>query len=518
MPPQVLRDYQREGIAKIFAAWKQGARSVLCVSPTGSGKTSLFSWITSQIPVPVLINVHRRELATQACNRLREFGVDFGLIMSGEPVRSGARVQVASVQTLVRRKVPPAKLVINDEAHLSTAKTWNTILDEYPDARILGVTATPWRMSGKPLVGAYDAVVVVASPRELREQGHLCDYVGFSYRTPDLSDVKTKGDDYDAQQTAALMSGSVIVDSVVEEWLKHASDMSTVVFAVTVEHSQILTKRFRDAGVAAEHLDGSTPLRQREAILRRVANGETRVLCNVGVAIEGLDIPRLKCCVLARPTKSLARAIQMMGRVRRPWQGVTARIHDHAFVIRKHGLPDQDRDYTLTSKAEKPPSLTTCAECLALYSGPSCPSCSHVNAAEPTERVIQTVKDAEQYEFDSGSVVPEQPKPPVEVTWNTPGRQVEGRFRKSWVKEEPWGKRRCYLVTGAKRDYVLPGTAMLDTLMPRAKPGDLIRVTYIEERILSGGKTRKIFQLEIDDGKPDEPEPRRSLQEASGVP
>jgi hypothetical protein len=103
---------------------------------------------------------------------------------------------------------------------------------------------------------------------------------------------------------------------------------------VTVEHSKALSAEFRAAGVMAEHLDGSTPLHVRAAILRRVDQGHTRVLCNVGVAIEGLDIPRLKCCVLARPTKSLARYLQMTGRVRRPWQGVKARIHDHAFVIK----------------------------------------------------------------------------------------------------------------------------------------------------------------------------------------
>jgi hypothetical protein len=238
------------------------------------------------------------------------------------------------------------------------------------------------------------------------------------------------------------------------------------------------------------------------AILKRVEAGTTRVLCNVGVAIEGLDIPRLKCCVLARPTKSLARAIQMMGRVRRPWQGVTARIHDHAFVIKQHGLPDQDRDYTLNAKPENPPSLTRCEECFAYYSGTHCPACAHENAPVPAgERVIATVSEAEQYEFDSATEATVERKP-VEVRWNTPGRAVEGRFRKAWEEREQWGVQRRYLISGAKKDYVLPGTAHLNALMARVQiPDSLVRVTYLGNQDLPGGKHRKLFKLEIDDGR-----------------
>jgi DNA repair protein RadD len=499
---QTLRDYQERGLAQIMDAYRDGARSVLAVSPTGSGKTTLFGHLAAELKAPVLINVHRRELAAQACNRLREFGVEFGVIMAGGMSRPSARVQVASVQTLVRRgRYPPAALVINDEAHLSTAKTWQTILDRYPKARVLGVTATPWRLSGKPLAAAYDACVVVATPRELREKGHLCDYVGFSYKTPDLSNVKTTGGDYNEQQAAQAMSAGVIVDSVVEEWLKHARELSTVVFAVTVEHSRTLTERFRSAGVAAEHLDGSTPLEQRKAILRRVERGETRVLCNVGVAVEGLDIPRLKCCVLARPTKSLARAIQMPGRVRRPWEGVTARIHDHAFVIQQHGLPDADRDYALSARPEKPPSLTQCAECFALYSGASCPACGKEPEPKPQgERVIQTVTDAEQYEFRSGEEPAPAPRPekPTEVRWTTPGRVVEGRLRRTWEESASYGTIRRYLIAGEKKDYVLTGTTHLNALMSRVQiPDSKLRVTYVGEQALSGGRARKLFKVEV---------------------
>ncbi len=402
MAPQTLRPFQSAGVKRIMAAYAAGARVQLGVSPTGSGKTSLFTWLIAQMKTPCLILVHRRELATQASNRLREFGVPFGLIMAGERPNPTARVQIASVQTLVRREVPPARFVVCDEAHLSTAKTWTSILEQYPNSLILGMTATPWRLSGKPLVGAYDACTVIATPRELREQGFLSPYVGFSYLTPDLNDVATIGGEYNEQQSAKAMVAPAIVANIVEQWLAHARELSTVVFAVTVEHSQTLCAEFKAAGVSAEHIDGGTPKLQRDAILARVASGATQVLCNVGIAVEGLDIPRLKCCVLARPTKSLARAIQMMGRVRRPWNGVTARIHDHAFTIKLHGLPDADRDYTLSSKPVDPPSLTQCEKCFATYEGSKCPSCGVENEPAPKkERILATVDDAEQFTFSS---------------------------------------------------------------------------------------------------------------------
>jgi DNA repair protein RadD len=513
MPPQQLRDYQQRGVTRIFEAIRRGAKRILIVSPTGSGKTTVFCHLCSQLAArgkPSLINVHRRELASQACNRLREFGTDFGLIMGTEQTRPWARVQVASVQTLVNRRPPPAVLVVNDEAHLSTANTWTKILEQYPNAIILGFTATPFRLGGEPLKEIYDEIVIIATPAELREHGHLCDYVGFSYHAPDLSKVKSTGGDYNERQSAAAMCQSLIVDNIVDEWLAHASHLSTVVFAVTVEHSLTLTERFKKAGVVAEHLDGKTPKHERDAILKRVEAGTTRVLCNVGVAVEGLDIPRLKCCVLARPTKSLARAIQMAGRVRRPWQGVTARIHDHAFVFgpRGFGLPDDDRDYSLRSKDAPPDPVTVCDRCLAQYRGDKCPACSHANKKRiQGERVMNTIDEqhTERFEFgsdDAGAVQAEQPpKPPVDVTWNDPGRRIEGVFQRKWQEETTYGKPRArYLVKGKRREYSFPGTMDLDARMARVNPGDLIRVTYLKEQPLPQGRIKKLFKVEIDDG------------------
>jgi len=519
MAKQELRPYQKRAFAEVLDAYKNGARRVLLTLPTGGGKTTVFTELAASIKGRVVVLVHRRELATQAANRMREFGVRFGYVMAGEQPDPGARVQIASVQTLVRRKCPPAQLVICDEAHLSTAATWQAILDQYPHAKILGCTATPWRLGGKPLVGTYDASVIGATPAELRENGSLCGYNGFSYKAPDLSGVAKVGDDYNQQQSGEAMRAPGIVADIVEKWQKYASTLSTVVFAVTVEHSKQLTDEFKAAGVRAEHLDGSMGIEQRKAILARVAAGKTQVLCNVGVAVEGLDIPRLKCCILARPTMSLARAIQMMGRVRRPWQGQAARIHDHAFVIRgadgntNHGLPDAERDYTLHARDESAPAplpLSHCEQCFASFTGTTCPSCGVVDAAAVERAELATIDSAEQVDFSSDDEAPAVERPPVQVEWNQVGRLVEGVFEGAVETAGPFGPQVRFQVRGEKRRYSMPGTRHLKALMRPVRIGDGVRVRYTGNAALPGGKTQKIFEVERDAAEDKEGERLRS--------
>lgn len=508
MPAQILRPYQKAGIASVMDAFRRGAKSVLFVLPTGGGKTSCFAHMASEVVAGgkrALLVVHRRELAQQAARRFLEFGTQFGYLMAGTPSNPCARMQIASVQTLVRRTAPRADLVIFDEAHLSTAKTWQAVRDAYPAARLLGVTATPWRLSGKPLVGAYDDCVIAATPSELREQGFLCPYVGFSYLTPDLTGVKTVGGDYNEKQSGEAMKAPQIVDNVVEMWLKHASTLSTVVFNVTVEHSLTVTARFKAAGVRAEHLDGKTSRDQRAAILKRVESGATQVLCNVGIAVEGIDIPRLKCVVLNRPTKSLALMMQQIGRGRRPYEGQTLRIHDHAFNIKLHGLPDDERDYTLNARPELPPSLSECPTCACTYSGTSCPNCGSSEGTVPTERELVTVADAEQFEFASGGEAVSAPRneKPIDVRWDNVGKVIRGVFEKQWTENTVYGPQKRYLLRGEKRNYNVPGTTRLNALMTRVKVGDSLIVTQLNSTPLSEGRERKEFKLEVDEPDPE---------------
>ena len=259
----------------------------------------------------------------------------------------------------------------------------------------------------------------------------------------------------------------------------------------------------------ASNLHGSTPLEQRNAIMKRVADGSTQVLCNVGVAVEGIDIPRLKCCVLARPTKSLARAIQMMGRVRRPWNGQTARIHDHAFVIAQHGLPDTDRDYSIHAtesrggEGEDIASISACPQCFALFEGRVCPACATPRVV--VEREIHTVEGAEEFGFDSASSAPaEIPAKPTRIRWETVGRIIEGVFERSYTEPTSWGQQTRYVVRGKERRHDFPGTTRLDAAMKSIKANDQIRVTFTGETQIGDGRRRKEFRVEKEE--PEDPE------------
>jgi DNA repair protein RadD len=423
----ILRGYQAgavEALRASFRAWPlpsivlsaPRAKRVLLVSPTGSGKTVIMAEIihsAERIRKRILFLAHRKELIEQTSKKLDVVGVDHGVIMAGHQRSFPAMaVQVASVQTLARRQPPPTDFVIIDEAHHARAATYGKILVAYPTAAVLGATATPWRTDGKGLGELFDDLVVAAKPRELIDAGHLVGYTGFAYDTPELSGVKRTAGDYNEHGLELVMGSRPIVGNVVEQYCLHAAGGRAVVFAVSIAHSMAMKDRFAAAGISAEHLDGTTPDRQREAILERVSSGATRVLCNVNVVTEGWDVPQLEVCILARPTLSEGLYLQMVGRVLRPaCLGCgeyahpeatncdrcgsveikrVARIHDHAGCILEHGAPDLDRDYSLTSDIRKQkakdklPPLRTCEKCLRIYesASASCPSCSHVNAAQ----------------------------------------------------------------------------------------------------------------------------------------
>lgn len=439
-----LREYQLQAVENLRAAIAAGRRRVLLVLPTGGGKTIIAAEImrgAAEKGSRVLFIAHRRELINQTIDKLDQIDVRAGVIMRGDPRRAPwERVQVASIQTLVRRELPPADLIFIDEAHRARADSYNKILDQYPNAAVLGLTATPWRTDNRGLGELFNELVVASTPQQLLDLGFLVPLTGYVYDSPDLSGVKTTGGDYNEHGLELVMGEPKICGNIVEQWKLHAGGERTVVFAVTVSHSRDLVDRFRAEGVAAEHVDGSTPGAERAAILGRLRSGETRVLSNCGIVTEGYDLPSLGCCILARPTKSLALVLQMIGRVARPVclacsapadpRAATcskcgsdrikrsARIHDHAKNIIAHGLPYATRDYTLAFDRKKrdAPSVKTCPKCFAVYD-PSvsefCPECGPDESERPkeTSRVQESpgvamrledvgqLQEGEQFEF-----------------------------------------------------------------------------------------------------------------------
>lgn len=371
-----LRPYQDRAITGCREAFVGGARRIVVVAPTGSGKTVIASTFVKNailsyaalssgpsgeaglarrgIPrdARVVFLCHRDELIRQSVDKLYRCGLgkdDVGIISAKQvnPAPAAA-VQVASVQTLVARcmgrlqiPLPQARLLILDEAHHYRADQWGAIVQAYADAVILGLTATPARSDGKPLGhrhgGIFDAMVVVAQPRELIADGYLvpCEVVA--------APSKQK-------------SGQIMQDPVAAQRLL-AAGRSTVLFAATIAAATRYRDAFRDIGVTSEIIHQKTNHILRRQIFERFEAGEVEVLTNVNVASEGWDSPRAEVCQIARGCGSQGLYIQMVGRALRPREGKgSALLIDHNGVSNDFGYPDEDRKYTLDKGIERMPN------------------------------------------------------------------------------------------------------------------------------------------------------------------
>lgn len=402
-PKHALRDYQRRAVNGVIAALE---RRPILVAPTGSGKTVMATALVEELAVPTLWLAHRKELIDQAAHRLEAHNLPVGIIMAGYAPLPLAQVQVASVQTLVRREKPHAQLIVIDEAHHATAKTYGDILDCYPNAARVGLTATPFRLDGRGLGDLFGELVVAATTKELCELGVLHAPKVWCSKSPDLRGVKVIAGDYQLGALSKRTNTDELNADIVRTWLKHAKDRRTVAFAVDVEHSQAITQAFQAHGVAAEHLDGSTPRDVRDAILSRLRQGETRIVCNCMVLTEGWDLPALECAVIARPTASLNLHLQMIGRVMRACDGKDgAIVLDHAGNHHVHGLVTRRLDYSLDGEARvghsEPLGLRRCPICGLMFDaeGNQCPDCGWM--PESSDRQRPPIHgDGQLHEFD----------------------------------------------------------------------------------------------------------------------
>jgi len=407
-PRLQLRDYQQRAVDNVIAALD---RRPLLVSPTGSGKTTMATEIVERLGVPTLWMAHRKELIDQAAERLEAHGLKTGIVMSGYEPDPGAQVQVASIQTLVRRDKPPAGLIVVDEAHHCAADSYQNVLAEYPDARLLGLTATPFRLDGRGLGDLFGELVIAAWPDELCDSGVLHKPRVWASKAPDLRGVRVVAGDYSLGALAERSNTAELNADIVETWKKRSAGMRTVAFAVDIAHSLAITKAFLDAGVPAEHLDGSTARSERDAVLGRLRRGETRVVCNCMVLTEGWDLPALECAVIARPTASLNLHLQMIGRVMRACEGKDgAIVLDHAGNHHVHGLVTRRLNYTLSDEKvgfSEPLGLRRCGNCGLLFgiAEPRCPECGWApTPAEGAERHRPPIHGAgELAEFDDTS-------------------------------------------------------------------------------------------------------------------
>lgn len=421
-----LRDYQHEARASLVSAWKRGLRRLLAVAPTGAGKTTIAADIVEGAAskgTPVLALAHRTELIDQLSERLALFGIPHGIIKSGRKPTPGALVQVASVASMGRRAIDPPGVIIVDEAHRTLSPSYLAILDRWPKAIVIGLTATPVRLDGRGLGDVYEALIEATTIGELIARGLLHRPRVFAPSEPDLAGVRTEGGDYNRLQLAEASNKPKLIGDIVSNWVRLAEGRRTVVFAASVEHSRAIRDSFMAAGYAAEHVGGDTPEDERAAILRRIASGETRIVCNYGVLTEGWDCPAVEVCILARPTKSLGLYLQMIGRVLRTLEGkLGALVLDHAGATFTHGFATQPRIWTLdaTPRRDDLPSIRRCPACFAVAElGPAeCPECgAPYPAAKPKPASKVRTKEGDLVEPTEEQVAARQGKAKTARAW-----------------------------------------------------------------------------------------------------
>jgi len=387
-----LRPYQTAIIESVRSRMARGVKSILITAPTASGKTCLTASMLKAAAEKgnrSWFIVHRRELLKQAIKAFDEVGVPTGVIASGFKPDPEPRVQIASIQSLVRRfgGLEAPKLIIFDEAHHIAAKSWDKIYQAFPKIVKIGLTATPQRLDGKGLAKYFSEMILGPSVRTLIDQGYLADYKIFAPAQINHERFKkVRMGDYVMKDAAELVNKPSITGNVIDEYKKYASGKRAVVFCCLVSHSKEVATAFNTAGIRAEHVDGDTPTAQRDAAIDRFSRGVTLVLDNVDLFGEGFDLPALECAILLRPTKSLGLYLQQIGRALRPSPGKShAIILDHVGNCEQHGFPDDERKWTLQGKIKRSaiagprvcrkcyfankPRATKCAECGVLLAG-----------------------------------------------------------------------------------------------------------------------------------------------------
>lgn len=388
-----LRDYQNDSLSDTRKAFKKGFKRPLVVLPCGAGKTVLFAYMAAQSQVKgktVWFLVHRQELLNQTLKTFENFNIPLETIHIG---------MIATYANHPER-YPTPDFIIFDEAHFSMAATWQKLIDLYPDVFLVGLTATPCRLDGRPLGATYDTMVLGITTKELIALGYLSPYRYFAPAVADLSALKHKGSDFDQDSAAQALMQRAVYGDVIENYRKYADGLQTICYCSSIKHSEAMAEEFRAAGINAVHFDSNTKTADRLQIVQDFRDKKIQILCNVDLISVGFDVPDCWCCILLRPTMSTALFIQQACRALRPQDGKTAIILDHVGNYTRHGLPDDDREWSLDSKIKPPSQYKTdgtlavkqCPDCFFTFvSGPAaCPNCGA--EIKKTRQEIENVK------------------------------------------------------------------------------------------------------------------------------
>ena len=367
-----LRPYQ-EDLVKAIEKSFETHRCVMAQLPTGGGKTVVMGSIVKKyldMGLSVLCVAHRQELILQGAKHLERWtGQKIGIIKAKHKYDPKNNLQFGSVQTLSRRllKLRHFDVIIIDEAHHSVSNTYLTLLAKYKESKVLGLTATPVRMNKQGFDHLFEDLVCGVTVAELMRQGHLSEYKVFiSPKIISTSDSELSDDekdtakvekkpkrsswkkDYSSYDIESRNNYNVMVEQLVFNYQDHANNGTCLVFAINIAHSLEIVDAYQKAGISAVHLGANSPDDVRADILEKLARKEIKVISNVGLMGEGVDVPSLDCVQIARPTKSLALHLQMLGRVLRKAKGKEyGIILEHTENTLLLGTPEQDRDWSI---------------------------------------------------------------------------------------------------------------------------------------------------------------------------
>lgn len=472
----LYRDYQDNIDHEINIAW-HSYRNVLAVLPTGAGKSVVVSRIIGNTDGGVCVIAHRQELVSQMSLHLARDGIYHNIVSSASVVKSiikqhyaeygksfynnTASVAVAGVDTIIKRKaqlsrwLPTVKLWVIDESHhvvggddeyvpfklddIKKDNKWGKAIKMFPNAKGLGVTATPLRLDGKGLgryaSGCFDKMIVGVEMRPLINQGYLTDYKIFApvKASLDFSNVRTTGTgefsthdvaDELVKSNLVVHDGAEVTGDVVQSYIDFANGELGITFVPNMDIGEIITKQFNDAGIPAELVNAKTPDQLRASCVKRLEKGELKQLVNVDIFGEGFDLPSISCVSMVRPTQSYGLFVQMFGRALRlmidknlhpNWHNYTIEqrlyairtstkpwgiIIDHVGNVARHGLPDAKRIWTLDDvdkRGDQPMStVKSCPKCSYTYERyiKVCPDCGYNPLLEiPVE--VRTIEKVE---------------------------------------------------------------------------------------------------------------------------
>ena len=399
-----LRPYQQQLIDDVGYEYSEGRRRVCAVAPCGAGKTIMTAWMARGTALSgrrAIFMVHRQELIEQTSATFTAMGIRHGLIAAGAAKEYDLPVQIASVQTLIHRlsQVQVPDLLICDECHHIVANTYRKIVDQFSSSYVLGVTATPERIGGQGLGEIFQSLVLGPSAADLIAAGNLTPYDYYAPPTKfDPAAAHVRFGEYVKNDLLSQMDDADVIGDIVTNYKNLADGKRAICYCINRAHSEHVAASFRAAGIPALHIDGETHKAVRARAIEDFRTGRLQILCNAELLGEGFDVPAMEAVILARPTASLTLYIQQSMRPLRPDPNnpeKRAVIIDHVGNVFRHGMPDEDREWSLETKKRKPRAMAIkiCPACYTAVSSTArvCP-CGHIFAAAPEERTF-TEKD-----------------------------------------------------------------------------------------------------------------------------